>query len=196
MTDRPHSADECPSCGAPNPDGNRFCGSCGSRLADTEPVTRGDERKVVTILFCDLVGFTASSEGADPEDVRSLLKPYHGLLRREIERLGGTVEKFVGDAVMAVFGAPIAHEDDPQRAIRAGLSIMRSLGTAGDGLRVRIGINTGEVLVAMDARPEAGEGYVTGDAVNTASRLQGVAPEMGIDRRGGHVRGRARRLRA
>ena len=139
----------------------------------------------MTVLFCDLVGFTAASEAADPEDVRSRIRPYHARLRQEIERHGGTVEKFIGDAVMAVFGAPIAHEDDAERAVRAGLRILEAIAELNEAdpalsLQVRIGINTGEAVVALEARPEQGEGIVTGDVVNTASRLQGAAPVNGI----------------
>ena len=144
-----------------------------------------EERKVVSVLFCDLVGFTASSDAADPEDVRSRIRPYHARLRQEIERYGGTVEKFIGDAVMAIFGAPVAHEDDAERAVRAGLRILEAINdlNADDpalSLQVRIGINTGEAVVSLGARPEEGEGIVTGDVVNTASRLQGAAPVNGI----------------
>ena len=133
----------------------------------------------MTCLFCDLVGFTARAERMDPEDVRSLLQPYHSLVRSELERFGGTVEKFIGDAVMAVFGAPVAHEDDPERAVRAALSIRDALAEDGD-LEVRIGITTGEALVALGARPDAGEGMASGDVVNTAARLQTAAPVNGI----------------
>jgi tetratricopeptide (TPR) repeat protein len=115
----------------------------------------------------------------DPEDVRRLLQPYHARVRAELERFGGTVEKFIGDAVMAVFGAPVAHEDDPERAVRAALAIRDLLGEEGE-LDVRIGITTGEALVALGARPEAGEGMASGDVVNTAARLQGAAPVNGI----------------
>jgi class 3 adenylate cyclase/tetratricopeptide (TPR) repeat protein len=144
-----------------------------------------EERKIVTVLFCDLVGFTAASEAADPEDVRARIRPYHARLRQEIERYGGTVEKFIGDAVMAVFGAPTAHEDDTERAVRAGLRILEAIDELNDKdpalvLQVRIGIGTGEAVVALGARPEEGEGIVTGDVVNTASRLQGAAPVDGI----------------
>jgi class 3 adenylate cyclase len=144
-----------------------------------------EERKVVSVLFCDLVGFTAASEQADPEDVSARLRPYHARLRKEIERDGGTVEKFVGDAVMAVFGAPVAHEDDAERAVRAGLRILQAISELneqdpGRSYQVRVGINTGEAVVALGARPEHGEGIVTGDVVNTASRLQGAAPVNGI----------------
>ena len=137
------------------------------------------ERKVVTVLFADLVGFTARAETMDPEDVEAILRPYHERLRAELEQRGGTVEKFVGDAVMAVFGAPIAHEDDPERAVRAAIAIRD--GIVDDGkLEVRIGVNTGEALVNVDARPDAGEGMVAGDVVNTAARLQSAAPTNGI----------------
>jgi class 3 adenylate cyclase/tetratricopeptide (TPR) repeat protein len=137
------------------------------------------ERKVVTVLFADLVGFTARAESLDPEDVEAILRPYHERLRTELEQRGGTVEKFVGDAVMAVFGAPAAHEDDPERAVRAALAIRD--GIAEDGkLEVRVAVNTGEALVNVDARPEAGEAMVSGDVVNTASRLQSAAPTNGI----------------
>ena len=137
------------------------------------------ERKVVTVLFADLVGFTSRAESLDPEDVEAILRPYHQRLRDELERHGGTVEKFIGDAVMALFGAPIAHEDDPERAVRAALAIREWAEEAGD-LEVRIGITTGEALVSLDARPEAGEGMASGDVVNTASRLQAAAPTNGI----------------
>jgi class 3 adenylate cyclase len=136
------------------------------------------ERKVVTVLFCDLVGFTAQAEAMDPEDVEALLRPYHDRVRAELERRGGTVEKFIGDAVMALFGAPTAHEDDPERAVRAALAI-RSFAVE-EGLELRVGITTGEALVRLDARPDAGEGMASGDVVNTAARLQGAAPVNGI----------------
>ena len=140
---------------------------------------------MVTVLFCDLVGFTQASEAADPEDVRARLHAYHARVRREVELYEGTVEKFVGDAVMAVFGAPVAHEDDAERAVRAGLTILEAIeelnaADAALSLQVRVGINTGEAVVDLSARPERGEGIVTGDVVNTASRLQGAAPVNGI----------------
>ena len=110
----------CRACGNDNPDGSRFCNGCGTGLGTgTDPVT--DERKIVSVLFCDLVGSTAWAEHMDPEDVRAVFRPYYELLRHGIEAFGGTVEKFIGDAVMAVFGAPRSHEDDPERAVRAGL---------------------------------------------------------------------------
>jgi class 3 adenylate cyclase len=136
-----------------------------------------EERKVVTILFTDLVGSTAMAEGRDPEDVRAILTPYYTRLREQIEQRGGTVEKFIGDAVMAVFGAPVAHEDDPIRAVLAALAIRDSIG---DDLQIRTAVNTGEALVALDADVTAGEAFVSGDVVNTTARLQSAAPVNGI----------------
>jgi predicted ATPase/class 3 adenylate cyclase len=166
----------CPACAQENPDGFRLCGMCGVALAAAAPVAR-EERKVVTVLFTDLVGFTSRAEKLDPEDVRATLSPYYSRLRAEIERFGGTVEKFIGDAVMAVFGAPVAHEDDPERAVRAAIAIHESVG---DDLQIRTAVNTGEALVALGARPSEGEGIVSGDVVNTAARLQTAAPVNGI----------------
>ncbi|MDX6506686.1 MAG: hypothetical protein QOG06_1330, partial [Gaiellaceae bacterium] len=125
----------CPKCGQENPAGARFCNACSAPLEDA-PAAR-EERKVVTVLFADLVGFTARAEQLDPEDVRALLAPYHAHLREELERFGGSVEKFIGDAVMALFGAPIAHEDDPERAVRAALAI-RDWVREQDELQLRI----------------------------------------------------------
>src|SRR5246127_71800 len=153
----------CASCGSENPAGFRFCGTCGAPL-NAEP--RREERKVVTVLFADLVGFTARAERLDPEDVRALLSPYHERLRSELERFGGTVEKFIGDAVMALFGAPVAHEDDPERAVRAALAIRDWACDAGR-VQVRIAVNTGEALIRLGVRPESGEGMAAGDVVNT-----------------------------
>src|SRR5436189_3954213 len=127
------------------------------------------ERKVVTCLFADLIGFTARAESLDPEDVEAILRPYHERLRSELERYGGTVEKFIGDAVMALFGAPTAHEDDPERAVRAALAIRDWARDDGE-LEVRVGVTTGEALVVLDA--SEGEGMATGDVVNTAARLE------------------------
>src|SRR5256885_11502654 len=127
------------------------------------------ERKVVTVLFADLVGFTARAEELDPEDVEAILRPYHERLRIELERHGGTVEKFIGDAVMALFGPPVPHEDDPERAVRAALAI-RDWAREHDEVQVRLGVTTGEAVIRLDARPEAGEGMASGDVVNTAAR--------------------------
>src|SRR5438876_8659729 len=169
----------CPRCGQENPEGFRFCGSCGAAVPGTTAEGR-EERNIVSVLFCDLVGFTSRSERADPEDVRATLRAYHDSVRREIERFEGTVEKFIGDAVMAVFGAPVAHDDDPERAVRAALDIIELIARMNEerpelDLSVRLGVNTGEAVVALGARPDLGEGLVAGDVVNTAARLQQVA---------------------
>ncbi|HYX86696.1 MAG TPA: adenylate/guanylate cyclase domain-containing protein [Gaiellales bacterium] len=172
----------CAQCGQEIPDGFRFCGSCGAPLV-AGPVS--EERKVVTVLFADLVDFTSRSERMDVEDVRGTLAPYHALLRRKLEHYGGTVEKFIGDAVMALFGAPVAHEDDPERAVRAALEIRAAIERLNEeipslDLHVRVGVNTGEALVVLGADPAAGEGMASGDVVNTAARLQAAAPVDGI----------------
>ena len=173
----------CLNCGQDNPGGFRFCGACGSPLAAVPRHPAGEERKVVTVLFCDLVGFTARSDRADPEDVGAMLRPFHARLRGEIERVGGTLDKLIGDAVMAVFGVPAVHEDDPERAVRCALRMLDAIAELNAahsrlGLAVRIGINTGEALVAL-GRGADSEG-VGGDVVNTAARLQGVAPVNGV----------------
>ncbi len=162
----------CPSCGQDTPEGFPRCANCGAALV-SDVRTGREERKVVTCLFCDLVGFTSRAERMDPEDVRRLLQPFHERVRGELERFGGTVEKFIGDAVMAVFGAPIAHEDDPERAVRAALAIRDWANE--EGLELRIGVNTGEALVTVGGEPLA-----AGDVVNTAARLQAAAPTSGI----------------
>ena len=144
----------CPQCGTENREEARFCDSCGAELAPEKASPR-EERKIVTVLFADLLGFTSPAEQMDPEDVRAVLEPYHAHLRGELERFGGTVEKFIGDAVMALFGAPTAHEDDPERAIRAALAI-RDWVREQDDLQLRIAVTTGEALVALGARPAEG----------------------------------------
>jgi len=158
--------------------------ACGTALDMQQPGGR-EERKVITVFFADLVGFTGRAEQLDPEDVRAMLSPYYARVRSEIERFGGTVEKFIGDAVMAVFGAPVAHEDDPERAVRAALAAREAVQELNEAnpaldLHVRIAVNTGEAVVALDARPSEGEGMVAGDVVNTAARLQSAAPVDGI----------------
>src|SRR5437764_649914 len=168
----------CPQCGKENREEARFCDSCAAPLAPQEPSAR-EERKVVTVLFADLVGFTSRAEQMDPEDVRALLAPYHARLRKELERYGGTVEKFIGDAVMALFGAPLAHEDDPERAVRAALAI-RDWVREEEELHVRVAVNSGEALISLGARPEAGEGMASGDVVNATARLQSAAPVDGV----------------
>ena len=172
----------CSGCGFEAPEDFAFCPKCGGALA--VPPAVHEERKVVTTLFCDLVGFTAMSEGADPEDVDAVLGAYHEAARKVIESHGGTVEKFIGDAVVGVFGVPAAHEDDAERAVRAGLRILEALEgvTRPDGapLEARCGVNTGEALVRLDVDPASGRGFLTGDAVNTAARLQAAAPPCAV----------------
>ncbi len=175
----------CPNCAHENPEGARFCNTCAAPLAAETATASREERKVVSVLFADLVGFTSQSEQLDPEDVRAILSGYHERVRSELERYGGTVEKFVGDAVMALFGAPVVHEDDPERAVRAALAVRDSIAELNAGapardLHVRIGITTGETLIRLDVRPEEGEGMAAGDVVNTAARLQAAAPPDGI----------------
>ena len=169
----------CRSCGQDNPEIARFCLACGAVLAAEEP--RREERRIVSVVFVDLVGFTARSERLDPEDVRAILTPYHDTVRDELESFGGVVEKFVGDAVMAVFGAPTAHGDDPERAVRAALAVRDAVTALNEEqpeleLRIRGAVNTGEAVVTLSARPALGEAMVAGDVVNTASRLQQHAP--------------------
>jgi class 3 adenylate cyclase/tetratricopeptide (TPR) repeat protein len=172
----------CPACGFAYEGDFRFCPGCGAQLGSVPaPVT---ERKVVTSLFCDLVGFTAASEAADPEDVDRVLAGYFRLARAQIESHGGVVEKFIGDAVVGVFGVPAAREDDPERAVRAALRICEGAadlrGLRRGPLELRVGVNTGTALVRLGVSPASGEGFVTGDAVNTAARLQAAAPVGGV----------------
>ena len=155
----------CRSCGAAVPEGAKFCPTCGAAVG----APTGDERKVVTVLFADLVESTATADERDPEDVRAALRPHLSRMRSELERYGGTFEKYIGDAVMAVFGAPVAHEDDPDRAVRAALAIR-------DGVPgVRVAVNTGEAVVSIGASSGSGEGIATGDVVNTAFRIEEAA---------------------
>ena len=156
----------CPRCGRENADDARFCSSCGARLTTSLPAQ--EQRKVVTVLFCDLVGSTALGESTDPEVMRALLARTFDDLRAILERHGGTVEKFVGDAVMAVFGIPIAHEDDALRSVRAAEEMRAAV--AEHGLEARVGVDTGEVVVGGESQT-----LVTGDAVNVAARLEQAA---------------------
>ncbi|HXK15369.1 MAG TPA: AAA family ATPase [Gaiellaceae bacterium] len=169
----------CQSCGQENPEVARFCLACGNPLSEATPP--GVERRVVTVIFVDLVGFTARAERLDPEEVQAVLSPYHDRVRREIESFGGVVEKFIGDAVMGLFGATVAHGDDAERAVRAALVVRDGVDElAGGGLQIRIAVNTGEAVVSLGARPTLGESMVAGDVVNTAARLQAAAPVNGI----------------
>lgn len=167
----------CSACGGAPPPGARFCPSCGSPYAAPAPGTT-ESRKVVTVLFCDLVGSTALSGGLDPETLRSVTLRYFDLMRRQIEFHGGTVEKFIGDAVMAVFGVPVVHEDDARRALAAALGMLAALdglntelhAALGVRLQVRIGVNTGQVVSSSDA--SARQALVSGETVNVAARLE------------------------
>ena len=183
----------CVSCGATLTPGNKFCTNCGTPVAATSnaapagaagvraavPSGQGSgnasvaERRHVSVLFADLVGFTSLAEGRDAEETRELLSRYFDLSREIIERYGGTVEKFIGDAVMAVWGAPIARENDAERAVRAALDLIATIPSIGHGLQARAGVLTGEAAVTLGA---TNQGMVAGDLVNTASRLQSIAP--------------------
>ena len=174
----------CPACGAAAI--GRFCADCGLPIAAsaeeppaiaTTPPPRTAERRITSVLFGDLVGFTSLSEARDAEEVRELLSRYFVTARTVVDRYGGTVEKFIGDAVMAVWGVPAAHEDDAERAVRAGFDLVDAITALGDetgleGLAMRVGVVTGEVAVTIGA---TGEGMVAGDAVNTAARVQSSA---------------------
>jgi class 3 adenylate cyclase/predicted ATPase len=191
---------ECSACGRVNPPGTKFCGECGTALPAPSTVQGSDrggtkplsvalsaelppvsapvaERRVCSVLFCDLVGFTALSEARDPEEVRELLSHYFEVARTIVGRYGGVVEKFIGDAVMAVWGTPTAAEGDAERAVRAGLDLVEAVALLGaearaEGLSARAGVVTGSVAVTVGA---TGEGMVAGDAVNTAARVQAAA---------------------
>jgi class 3 adenylate cyclase/predicted ATPase len=167
----------CGACGTPNPAGTKFCGECGASLTEeARPAAPAAppqaERRLVSVLFADLVGFTTASEGRDAEDTRELLTRYFDLARTTIERYGGTVEKFIGDAVMAVWGAPVATEDDAERAVRAALELVDAIPTLDAGLHARVGVLTGEAAVTLGATDQ---GMVAGDLVNTAARIQAAA---------------------
>jgi class 3 adenylate cyclase/tetratricopeptide (TPR) repeat protein len=169
----------CAICGTDLPRGARFCPNCGSAVAEAQ--RGGRERKLVTVLFADVTGSTTLGERLDPERMREVMDAFFAAMRAEIEAEGGTVEKYIGDAVMAAFGVPHAHEDDPARALRAALHMLQRLEVVNQELakdhdvtlEIRIGVNTGEVLATTEPRP--GESMVTGDAVNAASRLETVA---------------------
>ena len=168
----------CLACGEQNSEGARFCSTCGTALT-VEPAV--EERKVVSVLFVDLVDFTSRSDQADPEDVRAMLVPYDIRVKSEIESFGGVVEKFIGDAVMAVFGAQVSHGDDAERAVRAGLRVLDAIQELNKenpalDLTVRAAVNTGVAIVDARQQPDIAQGLAHGDVVNTASRLQTGAP--------------------
>ncbi len=178
----------CSSCGNSNPPGQSFCGECGATLTpvagrpEQEPSASPaepplTERRLVSVLFADLVGFTTLSESRDPEETRDLLSRYFESCRRLIELYGGVVEKFIGDAVMAVWGTPVAQEDDAERAVRAALDLVAAVTALGEEvgaqeLRARAGVLTGQAVANLDA---VGQGMVAGDLVNTAARIQAAA---------------------
>ncbi len=175
----------CTACGQANPAEARFCLACGAALAAEAAAPPAEERRLVTAVFSDIVGSTATAEQLDPEDVHSRLSPYFSRVRAELEAVGGTVEKFIGDAVVALFGAPTAHEDDSERAVRAALAIRTAIDELNVedpwlDLSVRVGVCTGEALVVLDRDVQSGEGIATGDVMNTAARIQSGAPENGV----------------
>jgi class 3 adenylate cyclase/tetratricopeptide (TPR) repeat protein len=182
----------CPTCGTVNAPGQRYCGECGTALAGAGPTTAQAagvgagagvstpaasgplaERRFVSVLFADLVGFTPFAEERDAEDVRETLSRYFELASEIVARYGGTLEKFIGDAVMAVWGAPVAREDDAERAVRAALELVDGVDVLGPAIQARAGVLSGEAAVTLGA---TNQGLVAGDLVNTAARLQSVAP--------------------
>jgi class 3 adenylate cyclase len=160
----------CSQCGHENSADARFCNSCGAPLT-ADPVTAREVRKTVTVVFCDVVGSTELGERFDPEVLRSLMARFYAAVREPVERHGGSVEKVIGDALVAVFGIPAVHEDDALRAVRAALEMRNAVRSMGD-VQARIGVNTGDVL-ARD--PTQRESLVVGDAVNVAARLEQAA---------------------
>ena len=172
----------CSLCDSESPDGFKFCPHCGAPFAVQRALP--EERRLVTTLFCDIVGYTRASEFADAEDVDRMLREYNRMARRVVHSCGGTVQKFIGDAVVAVFGVPTVHEDDAERAVRAGLRLVEEVEALAplidEPVRVRVGVNTGEAYVRLDVDPHSGETFLTGDAVNTAARLQAAAPPLGV----------------
>ena len=175
----------CDRCGFENPADFRFCGACGSRLRSQEELGRAQERKIISALFCDVVDSTRHASNLDPEAVHRVLAPYFDRVRSELTRFGGTVEKFIGDAVCGFFGAPRTHGDDPERAVRAALAVVewiadRNQSDVDTELHVRLGVATGEALVALGALSGAGEAMAWGDVTNSAFRIQAGAPVDGV----------------
>ncbi|MDH5373506.1 MAG: zinc ribbon domain-containing protein, partial [Acidimicrobiia bacterium] len=180
-------AEVCAACGSELPHGSRFCPSCGASQEPEEPagppLRAGEERRIISALFTDLVDFTAHSAASDPEDVRARLTTYHRRCREDIERFGGHVQELLGDGIFAVFGSPIAHEDDPERAIRAALRIQESVEELNANqpdlvLAVRAAITTGEALVQLEPHPD--RVAVVGDVVNMAARLEKHSTPGGV----------------
>ncbi|MDO3704576.1 adenylate/guanylate cyclase domain-containing protein [Micromonospora sp. C28SCA-DRY-2] len=172
----------CAGCGHANSTEANFCTSCGNPLRDPVVAVQEDRRQV-SVLFIDIVDFTTYAERADPEQARGLQQAYFATVRRLVHQYGGVVEKYIGDAVMALFGAPVATDNDALRCVRAGLELQRNLTRQATGphpLQFRVGIATGEALVDLSATRDGGQAFVTGDVVNTASRLQGLAPPGGV----------------
>src|SRR5437764_5099157 len=177
----------CTECGTENPPQAKFCFSCGTAMAQAPapPAAPSEERQVIAACSVDPVGSTARAESLEPEDVKALVAPYHARVRAELEGHGGTFEKFSGDAILALFGTPKAHEDDPERAIRAALAVGRGIAKLNEedewlDLHIRIGIHTGEALVMLGARPGEGEWSAAGDVLNTAARIQSAASTDGV----------------
>ena len=196
-------ASGCPNCGTQNNPGARFCRECGTSLGGADGVTAvatpaptaTSERKHVTVLFADLVGFTPFAEERDAEDVRDTLTRYFDLARDVIGRYGGTVEKFIGDAVMAVWGAPTVREDDAELAVRAALELVEAVAGLGDGIQARAGVLTGEAAVTIGA---TNQGMVAGDIVNTAAGCSPRRPRdacWSVNRRSAPHRRRSRSSR-
>lgn len=175
-------AAQCAACGHGNNTEANFCTNCGHQLRDA--VVGQEDRRQVSVLFIDIVDFTAYTESADPEQARSLQHAYFTTVRRLVHQYGGVVEKYIGDAVMALFGAPVATDNDALRCVRAGLELQRILTRQPAGphppLNFRVGVATGEALVDLSATHDGGQAFVTGDVVNTASRLQALAPPAGV----------------
>ena len=174
----------CPRCGESAPDGARFCPSCGQALAETVP-SPDRERRRISAVFVDLVGSTAAADQVDPEDVGDVLGRYYTAVERALAGNGGTLEKFIGDAVVALYGVPVAHEDDEARAVTAALAVRDAVRALADDeppleLHVRVGVASGEALVAIESRAERGDNLAAGDVMNLAARLQAAAPTDGV----------------